>query len=418
MDAVRQSAVLAVIAIFLSARAISAETSISGSAGFEYEYNDNIRITPENRISLSGWLANAGVSGRWATPRFSAESTLRLYSEHYDSADSKDLSPNFAEPDADDFDSDNQDFSASIAYDWERQRLSLYGQYRRDSTLNTQFLDTGLGGLAQIQGATREERIVLRPEWSWQLTERQRLQSTLQWQEVDYESELFQDYDYSLMNVAWSYLLNERLYLQMVPNYALYRNRALNSVESTTYGLQAGVIWAFSEKLRFNVLVGATEVSTKIDGGYYTFDIENFRIVFVEFEDQDSNGFTGNMSVDFQEEQYSLNFTMFSRYSPSADGGLREDSQASFVWNWEPVERLRLDVDTRYGLSKRASSAIAQEREYGEVGVRIGYQFAENWWVSGRYRYRTQQYKAASAGAGDSNLVSAGVSYRLPREIL
>ncbi len=414
----RQPVFLALIAALAASHAIAAETSIESTVGLQFEFDDNIRVTPKNRIELSGWVPRAGVTGTWATRRFRAESTLNLSSEIYDHTSTTYLAPGLAEPEAEDFNSDNQDLSANLAYDWERHTLSLFGQYRRDSTLNTQFLDTGLGGLGEIEGASRVEDLAFRPEWDWQITQRQELVTTLQWLDKDYDSEFYSDYQYSSANIAWSYLLNERLHIQVVPRYSFYESRTRNSVESTTYGLEAGALWAYTEKLYLNVLLGATEVSTEVDGGYYTFDFENFQIVFVEYEKQTSNGFTGNITVDYEEESYNLKFDVFSRYSPSADGGLREDTQARITWKWNPMQRMRINIDTRYGWSKDANSLTDREREYGEVGFRVGYQFARNWWASLRYRFRTQEYKAQDAGAGESNRVVASVSYQLPTDIL
>ncbi len=384
----------------------------------QYKYDDNVRVTPTNKIQLAGWEADGNVDLTYATQRFNANANLELSTEQYNDVSTSKLQPGLQEPKASDFNSDNQDLKASVAYNWERQQVSLYGRYWRDSTLNTQFLDTGLGGLATIEGATRRENALVNPQWQWTMTERQGLRADLQWQSVKYGSLFYTDYDYSNASITWTYLWSERLSLQVRPLASYYENKAPNKVESTTYGLQGGAIWKYSESLDFNILLGATQVKTTIDGGYYAFDFENFQIVFVEFEDQKSNGFTGSFNAKYTQETYGASLDVYTQYSPSASGELREDSQLRALLYWKPWERVRLDLDSRYGNSDSASNRGNNQRKFAEAGLRLAYQFAHEWWFSARYRYRMQDYDYYSSGSGKGNLFSASISFRLPKEIL
>jgi hypothetical protein len=396
----------------------AAETSLAGGAGLNYKIDDNIRVATTNRISLSGWIVDGWVIAKYASPRMEADLDLKLSSERYQDTDLDRATEGAQEPEPSDFDSDNQDVNGNLSYVWERHQLALNARYWRDSTLNTQFLDTGLGGLRQIEGATRRESVSVRPNWLWDITERQQLNTSMQWQAVDYESLLFVDYDYETAQMNWSYMLSERMQFQVAPHYSNYENEAVAPVTSVTYGLQAGFVWAISEKWKLDFLGGTSHVETEIDGGYFIFNPEKFEIEYIEFEDQKGEGFTGNISLELSEEMYGARLNVSSRYSPSGNGYMQLNTEGRATFFWEPKARLRFDIDTRVGQSDSGDDRVDNEREYSEVGFRVGYQFAEKWWMSTRYRYRTQEYSRSDAGQGSGSHIAVSISYKLPKEIL
>ena len=113
------------------------------------------------------------------------------------------------------------------------------------------------------------------PGWQWQVTQRQTIDTTLGWQRTDFESDRYVNYDFATLRVNWSYLLTERMRLQVQPYYSWFENEANISVQSDTYGVQAGFLWALSEKWQFDVLAGGAQVYTEYgDGGLVTIDPE------------------------------------------------------------------------------------------------------------------------------------------------
>ena len=411
--------------------AFAAQTSAKGGASLQYRYNDNVRVTPTNRIAISGWNPSAFGEVAFETDRFKSGAKLTLSSEQYDNVATKELSPGLTGPEASDFNSDDQKLQTNLSYLWEKHYLSLETEYSRDSTLNTQFLDTGLGELPEIEGAIRTTNLSITPGWTWTLTERQQIQTTIGWREVEYDSARYTNYDYGSLNIVWSYSLSERFSLQLSPQYSVYQSKTPRSLvplgpfqtletgplTSTTIGLQAGVVWDYSEKINLNILLGATEVDTEREGGIYG-SFAGFLFNFEPFEDQRNNGFTGNLSASYTEERYGASANFYSRFSPSADGGLRENSEAQFSYYWKPRERIRLDLEMIYGQSDSSDNSDRSNRVFTEVGVRFGYQFAREWWVGTHYRFRQQEYDNSQDGAGEGNLVAISLSYRLPKEIL
>jgi hypothetical protein len=391
---------------------------VKGGSSLNYKYDDNIRVTSINQITLSGITLDGYVDTAYATPRFKATAHLKLGIERYDSVDLDTDDALLEEPKTSDFDNESQDFNTNFSYDWERHSLSLYGSYSRDSTLNTQFQETGLGGLRAIEGATRRTTSMANSAWRWQVSQRQQLETTLQWQTVDYESQLYVGYDYSSIMTNWSYTLSERLSLQIQPYFSRFENDASSPVISDTLGLRVGANWAVSEKWQLNALVGSALVSTERSGGFFVFNPETGQVEFIELEDDENSSFIGDVTLGFDEEYYGLSMNVSAAVSPSGDGILRQNNEVRLSYYWTPRERIRLDFDASIGLSDTTGDRIDDQRDFSQAGVRVGYQFVESWWLSMRYRYRTQEYERNGLGEGSGSNINVSLSYRLPKEIL
>ncbi|MEH6591234.1 MAG: hypothetical protein V7746_13330 [Halioglobus sp.] len=392
---------------------------MKSGAGLNYKYDDNIRVSAVDPLALGGVTLDGFVDGRYATQRMEAMAYLKLGVERYDHVSVSEDNPLLIEPTASDFDNESYDLNGSVSYSWELHSVSMFARSARDSTLNTQFQDTGLGGLREIEGSSPRDTVSVRPSWRWQLTERQQMDTSIDWQTVDYENSRYVDYDYVAAVVGWSYLLSEQMQLQIQPRVSRFENEANISVKSKTLGLQGGFIWSINEKWKLDLLAGGTRVHTEYgSGGYFVFNPETGQIEFIEIEDQDNNGFTGDLSLNFSEEYYGFVAKMSSGVSPSGNGVLRYNNRAQLTFYWNPRERMRVDIDAIVGQNDSTDDRVSNKRDFSEAALRIGYQFAENWWASARYRYRTNETERSISGAGSSNLLSATLSYKLPKEIL
>lgn len=402
----------------LSLGAHSAETSLKGGSSLNYTYDDNIRVTTNNQITLSGTKLNGYVDAAYSTARFSATSYLKLGIERYDYVDLDTDSEILVQPKTSDFDNESQDLNATLSYGWEHHSLTADVRYARDSTLNTQFEDAGSAGLREIEGASQRTTSTAKTQWRWQLTERQQLDTTFQWQIVDYESAFYTGYDYNSIVSNWNYELNERLSLQVQPYFSKFENDRDIPVASDTLGLQVGAIWDITEKWQLNALAGSARVTNKRSGFAILPNPVTGLPEVVELKDEENSSFIGDITLGFAEERYGLSANVSASVSPSGDGVLRQNNRAELKYYWTPRERMRLDIDGQLGLSDTTGNRVDDERIFSQLGVRLGYQFIENWWVSARYRYRTQENDRIAQGEGRSSSVRIGVSYRLPKEIL
>ena len=408
--------------ILLCALAVSstvawgAETSYTAGAGINYKYDDNINLAPTNQVSLEGWILDAFIKGQYSTGRFVANGYINIDFERYTHSSINTDNPLIADPDPENFNSDNQDLRGDIAYLWERNKFTFGARYNRDSTLNTQFLDTGLGNELAIEGATRVTRATVKPGWQWQMTERQTIDASLLWEKVDYQSPRYIDYDFATANINWSYLLTERMRLQLQPYYSWFQNEANIQVQSDTYGVQAGFLWALSEKWQFDLLAGGAQVYTEYgQGGFITIDPDTGEAIVIQ--DQDSSSFVGNSTLSFTEEKYGFIGNVSASVSPSGNGVLQQRNQARLTYFWTPVERMRFDIDGLIGQNSSTDDRIDNDRDYRQAGIRFAYQFMQEWWLSARYRYREQERNRNADDLGSGNSVFLTLSYRLPKEI-
>jgi hypothetical protein len=396
-----------------------AETTFSGGASAEYSYDDNIRVAPVNQISLSGLKAKGNVEMGYATQRFSTSADLELGVERYDDVELDSDDPLLGRPKTSDFDSENYDGTLSLGYAFERHKLSITGRKWRDSTLNTQFLDTGLGGIRQIEGASKRDTNIVQTSWQWDLSERQSLNTALSWQEADFESPLYINYEYASAQTTWFYFLSERMRIQAQPMFSRYKNEAEFPIESETVGLEAGVLWIISEKWQLDALVGGSRVTTDYGGaGFFTFDPDTFEFEFTELEDSKDNGFTGRGELKFAEEKYGMSANISSKFSPSGNGYLQKQYDVGLKFYWNPFERLRVNFDVNTGLAESSNRDLENKREFSAAAIRVAYEINKNWWLSARYRFREQDYERSNFGKGNGNSVSASLSYKLPKEIL
>ena len=407
------------VACLCSANAWAAETAIVGGMDANYSYDDNVNVVAGNKIALAGLKLEGFGELQYRTPRLDTKTRLTLGAKRNNYTDLESDNPLLKEPDDSDFDYESYNLNTDVSYAWERHTLGIYGRIEQDSNINTQFADGGLGGLRQVQGSSNVDTTVVRPTWGWQLTERQYLQTTLQAQFADYQSDRYVNYDYYSAQTTWFYSWSERIQLQVRPLGARFENAAQFSVTTDTYGLEAGVIWSINEKVELNVLGGITDVSTDYGGrGFFIFDPETGQPEFIELEDENNNGFSGSGNLSYKEELYGFSATVNASYSPSSNGYLQEDNRAGFSFYWTPRERLRFDLDTQVGMTDTSGNEFKNKRTFGQGAVRASYQFAQEWWLSGRYRYREQDYDRNSLGSADGNLFSVGVSYKLPKDIL
>lgn len=413
-------AVIAVVLSCLADYSQAAETSVLSQISAGYRYDDNVNVAPENQISLSGLEAQGSVELRYAMPRWSSGTTLRAGLERYDNLDFDSDNPLLEKPKTSDFNNETYGVSGDVSYSWERNTATLQGGYSRENTINTQFADGGLGGgVRQIEGAGYQDTLFISPGWQANLTERQVLDTSIHAQSVDFDSDRYVDYDYLSARVTWSYILDERLRLQARPLYSKYENKANFPITSETYGLEAGVIWAITEKWTLDALAGATQVTTEYGGsGNFIFNPITGQFEFVELEDADNNGFTGSLNLAFKEERYGFSAKLDSSYAPSGNGYLQERTEGRVTLYWRAQQHLRLNFDALTGYTDTSGDIVKNKRTFSEAAIRVAYQVANDWWLSARYRYREQDYDRSDFGQSQGNLVTLSMSYRLPKEIL
>lgn len=458
----------------VSLPASAGESTHSAGADLSYTYNENIRLTADNIISLQGFIASGFWKTGYKTERLDANIDLDVEFERYSNSTFKTDDPFLIAPEADAFNSDNQDLKGDVAYRWERHTLSVSGRYWRDSTLNTEFTDTGdsltVGDVTsftrQIEGASRRVEATLRPVWNWQISERQWLRTSIDVQNTNYESERFSDYHFRRLGVNWSYMFSENFYFQLEPYYASFtqlkgsliypdsrttsqRNVPIfgflipveqeqtvalagqpTNIAQDTVGFKAGFKWAIAENLQWDFLGGAARVRSRFDeealvgqslAGSLLYPLPDGLVLAVrkynlEYENTRDNPtsttFVGNTNLSYSRERWGLNATLDSNVQPSGDGILRTVTQAGITAYIELTEHQQIKFNTLLGYNQSSDDRIDDGRLYREFGVEYNYRFLQDWYVGANYRYREQKLKEVDKGKGNRLLLTLTYRFR------
>jgi len=134
--------------------------------------------------------------------------------------------------------------------------LNLTASYWDQSTLLTELLETGI-----VSGNTHRRLAQAGSNWTWQLAERRQLISQFSYQDVSYHGEdsaLLPGYKYPSGAIGERYSFSERGSVSLSA-FGSVLSSSTRGNSSHEYGLQAEVIYAFSEETKIDASVGESE---------------------------------------------------------------------------------------------------------------------------------------------------------------
>jgi hypothetical protein len=371
--------------LFFAAASQADEYSLDYSVIGRYEYNDNINLSAANEIDISG--------GKISLP-----ATLAVRNERMDASLMGELASSKYNESA--YDSDDQNLQGRAKYQLERGELEGRAGYQRDSTVNSEFLDTGLVGLE----SSRVETASAGGSGFHMFTQKNGISAGVDYSNVDYQSDLYQDYEYISGYGGWIHEWSELTTLRLQAYGSRYENDAGNlrpvEVESDSLGVQAGFDYDVSEQLSASVLGGWLKVKTEYDTG----------TPFAP-DDDDSNGPMLTGSLKYERERYDLQAKINSQPSPSGDGFMLYRHQLDLVYRYRLTESSRLDLGLIGGRSESVDNRINNDRDYARGRVRLDYRFSEHWYVAGTYVYSWQDHNRA-AGDADSNAINLSLIFQ------
>lgn len=381
------SAALSGCAMLLGTAAKADQYSIEYGVEAGYEYSDNVRLTPENEIDISG--------GQLTIPATFATEDERLKT-------SLDGELKFSRYDVDEYDSDDQFLRGDMEYQFERSELSGYAGYRRDSTRTSEFLDTGVVGL----DAVRREVVTAGGSGSHFFTERNGVSAGIDYRDVQFDSEFYQDFDFVSGYVGWVNQWSERTRLRLQGYASQYENDEDVSVSTDGTGLQAGFDSKLSERTSTTLLVGWVSSSTD----YST----NLPIDAPEDSDADSLYLLG--TVNYRGERHFLQGRVKSEPNPSSNGTMVEENLLGLRYRYRVTERSNFESELTVGQRSALDDRIDNERDFARVSLGLDYQFAEEWHLAGRYQFSYQD-RELEADSADANAVYLSVIYRPQKSV-
>jgi hypothetical protein len=369
------------LALPLAGTSQAYEYSLDYSVKGRYEYNDNVGLRADEELDVSGGKMSLPATLTMRSERLKASLMGELASSKYDDSG---------------YDSNDQNLQGNATYQLERGTVTGHVGFKRDSTRDSAFLDTGIVGLE----ATRVEKGTLGGSGDYMFTEKNGIIGGVDYSDVSYASDRYQPYEYLSGYGGWTHQWTERTRLRLQAYASRYENDAALKVESDTIGAQAGFDSELSERLSVSVLAGWADVDT---------DYSTNLLVQLPNDSSDST-FTGEGNLTYREERYELTTKINSGTRPSGDGYLLQTTQLDLGYRYHVTEQSRFDFTLVGGNSSSLDSRINNDRDYARANLRMDYRFAPSWYVAGTYTYSYQDRQRA-LGDADSNAVYASLVF-------
>lgn len=387
-------------------------------------HDDNIRLTPENHLSLQGREVSTSVETQVAAESWQLEFDVDLRFNHYN---------------REDFNSDDQFVDLNFNKDTERQNFGFTSNYKRDSTRTSELESTGIVGLE----ASRRESYAVSPYWSVMVTEVDRFSINGSYSSVDYDDRASQytDYEYSVLGMSWFRVINENLTMQLnvtgteyeaasrTGNIVLF-NQVLPydfteyKVETSNTRIGVGGEYKFTENFSLSGLVGSTETEQQYDvlepAGACDQGVQvgPFLALVRECLIEDFNGrsVSGDVTLAWAGERTNWSTRYSIRNQPSSRGYEVESEDFLFKWKYAVSERSSVKFKTLYGKVRsvdETTSAIdpnSADRDFINSNLTLSYRLSRSWQMFTDFAYRWQDRDDA-ADSAESYAVKLGISY-------
>lgn len=373
----------------LPATAPAAQWSVSPGVDVGAVRDDNIRLTPGDHETTSGYVAAANLELERESPTSQADFAATVVRTDYTSGEADDRTEHRARLDA-------------VKRTSERGTLGLRGEYRRDTLFETVIFDPGVGDIRDVDvGLARDAEVrryyrVLQPSWTWQLTELSGLDVSYRRSDVDFaraEGTDVVNYDSDLLTATY----NRRLSLQnsflVTAAAARYRPESGDN-DADTVQLLVGMGRDFSETLEGSFSLGASR--TREQGAA-----------------EDDSGIVVSGVLRQESEVSTLEGILSRDVAPSGIGRALQTDQLRIYWvrRLSPATDFVLDA---WWLQTEVTEGFdpSAERRYYEISPQFRWRWLENVSVVASYSYRWQKY-VAEPDSAHSNTVFLGLGYRL-----
>ena len=352
-----------------------------------YEYDDNVGLRAENEIDVSG--------GKISLP-----ATLAMRSERLETSLMGEVAS--AKYDDSGYNSDDQNLQGKAAYELERGNVAGYAGFKRDSTRDSEFLDTGVVGLS----ATRVETATVGGSGDYLFTEKNGIIAGADYRDVDYDSPLKVDNDFLSGHAGWTHQWSQRTRLRLQGYANRYENDAQLKVKSDSLGVQAGFDSTWSEQLSVSLLAGWVSVDTD----YST------NLPIAPQDDDNNDGYLLNGSLNYRQERYTVAAKIKRELTPSGNGYLRVTNQLDLTYKYSVSERSHFELGLVGGQSSALDSRIDNDRDYARARLRLDYRFSRSWYVAGTYIFSYQDQDRAD-GDADSNQINLSLIFHPEKNV-
>ncbi len=356
-----------------------------------YETNDNVRMTQDDELDISG-------------ARVTLPATLATRSERLTATLDGELM--FSRFDEDAYDSDDQDLQGRANYLLERGEVEGYAGYKRDTTRTGEFDDTGVVGLK----ANRRETASFGGSGDYLITTRNGVTGGLGYRSIDYDSVLLNDYSFLNANGGWLHQWSERSRLRLEAYWSRYENDSntgSGAEESDSIGAWLGYDVDLSEQIKGSLSAGWANVESKYPAGS-------------GLDDEEFDSFLLQGDLTYIQERSRWKVTVKSEPSGSGAGNVVEHYMGSLDYQFKWTERSKIKAFAVAGRRESFRDDNDASRDYARLRLFIDYRFAESWYVAGTYQYSYQDQNVGQplqGGSADSNAFYLSITYQPTKSV-
>lgn len=385
----------------------AADYSLDGVLRYDTSYDNNLQLS-EQRQSAWGQNVSANINAVGKTERTSADVQIQLSNHRFN---------------REQFDSDDQTLRLSAGHTFERSSVDLKLANVRDSTLNSELLDSG-----RMLDAQRRQQLSAAPVWSYQLSEKNLI--TLQGNYLDtrYLGSGYTDYRYWQTQFLWTHSLSERLRGFASISYSDYRSQPVSypfgqtyATTSTDRGFQVGGDYLFSENLTASLLIGTSRNHTdpRIDdpGQFCPLARANPFLLSIlplcALDDTYASLATVNGSLSWRGERNDLSLNVSRATQPSSNGYVQQTEQIDLDWRFSIWEHGSLGLAVTAGATdapNERSTRAGLSRDFEYATLSYTHSLNEAWLIDCNLRYRSQEYDQQDRV--ESNVIFIGISWK------
>ena len=380
-----------------ASQASAADWSFDPRLMLSYLYSDNYQLTdiPGGKVDVSGVELDAQLELRAETPRSRFFLTPRLRSTFFPNDESYEANDGF--------------LFALWRYDAERTMASLRVDYSSMVTFGNYYptdnvsgddelgdRDPGIG--IGVSERNRQDRILIRPNLTFDLTERQRLGLDLEYLNVTYDTQVTgdrEDFQNGLVALGYSYSLSETSSITARAGVSVFDPADDESTQAQGLNIE----WRnrISDTAEVYARAGANRVESIRDDGGSAWD----------------TGFAGGSGVRWAFQVTDIWLDVMTNLDPNSSGVIVNRSQARMLITRHLSPRTQVTIGGRIIADSGTgdSKDTFVDRTFATANVGFEWRFARTWALVASYEYMQQEYEDSVARA-QANSLRLGIAWQ------
>jgi hypothetical protein len=346
--------------------------------------DDNLRLRTEDEKGTVG--ADARVDIKLSNVTEISEVYVRgaLRSVRYDGGDDRGA------------DTDDQLLYAGGHWDGERSRLTIDGEFLRQSSLYTELEDTGF-----LEDTQRRVDKSLSSQYNYTVIEDTQVFAGATYKEVEFPNGVpvsLTEYSVDSVNTGIVHNFDSLNYVTLSLIHSNYEaDTFVSDVETNGANIRY-------DKTIDELWSGYAQM------GYRKSNFKNEEFGMIVRDDDTGN--TYDVGVTRQSEISTFAIEASNSIEPSADGDVNERTAVRFNYRRSFSDRFSSDVDLYWFEDESINNDQEEDREYWTLSIGADYRLAQKWYLTGQARHRDQQFdNDIDSTDAESNAVIIGIKY-------